>query len=552
MAKGWVQSYAPGVPPEIEVEPISVAQCLSRTSGRFPENAALHFHGTTISYGRLDEMAEIAATGLVERLGVRPGDRVSMLLPNLVEMVVAVHAAWRVGAQVVMNNPLYTDPELIHQFNDSDSKYLFALDALVPRMIKLRDVTGIKKIVSCHVRDYLPSALQNLVPSVETPDAPDVHEFMDLLNDGKPRAGRSGPAIDDTAVIMYTGGTTGVSKGVQITHRNLSANCQQMRAWIPQFQDGAETVVGCLPFFHSFGLQGVMNLAVYSGWANILVPKPEPKTILDAIQGYKATYLPAVPTIYTGLLNYPSFKDYDLSSLTTCFSGGAPLPLETIRAFKDFAGIDICEAYGLSETCTCTHMNPVGGKTKAGSIGLPVSGTDAKLVDVADYTKEITTIGEAGELCLKGPQIMKGYINRPDETAAAIRDGWLLTGDIAVMDEEGYFFIVDRKKDMIITGGFNVYPRDVDEVLFTHPKILEACVIGVPDDYAGERVKAFVVLKEGQTATAEEIIDFCKERLTKYKVPKYVEFVSSLPKSAIGKILRKELRKMELEKRKAS
>jgi len=254
--------------------------------------------------------------------------------------------------------------------------------------------------------------------------------------------------------------------------------------------------------------------------------------------------------LYNGLINYPDLKKFDITSLKGCFSGGAPLPLETIRKFEELTGAQICEGYGLTETSPVTHVNPYGAKTKAGTIGLPIPNTLAKLVDVDDYNKEITALGDPGEICLKGPQIMKGYINRPEETALALRDDWFLTGDIAVMDEEGYFSIVDRKKDMIISGGFNIYPRDVDEVLFTHPKVNEACVIGVPDQYSGERIKAFVVLKEGETADPEEIIEFCKQNLVKYKVPKYVEFVDDLPKSAVGKILRKELRALDQAKAK--
>jgi long-chain acyl-CoA synthetase len=256
-----------------------------------------------------------------------------------------------------------------------------------------------------------------------------------------------------------------------------------------------------------------------------------------------------VPTLYNGMINFPELKKFNITSLGACFSGAAPLPLETIRKFEELTGAQICEGYGLTETSPVTHVNPFGGKTKVGTIGLPVPNTEVKLVDVDDYSKEITAPGEPGELCLKGPQIMKGYINRPDETALTLRDGWLLTGDIAIVDEEGYFSIVDRKKDMIISGGFNIYPRDVDEVLFSHPKIMEACVIGVPDQHSGERIKAFVVLKEGETATAEEIIEYCGQNLTKYKIPKYVEFVVDLPKSAVGKILRKELRSIELGKK---
>jgi long-chain acyl-CoA synthetase len=291
-----------------------------------------------------------------------------------------------------------------------------------------------------------------------------------------------------------------------------------------------------------------MIMSVFYGWRNVLIPKPEARAILEAVDKYKVTFIPGVPTLFNAMINHPDIKKFKLSSVKECLSAAAPLPLETIKGFRELTGILISEAYGLTETSPCTHAIPLGGKVKPGCIGLPIPGTDAKLVDVDDQTREITAFGDPGELCVKGPQVMKGYYNRPDETAAVLKDGWLLTGDIATVDEEGYFTIVDRKKDLIISGGFNIYPRDVDEVLFTHPKILEACAIGVPDAYSGERVKAFVVLKPGQSASEQEIIDYCKERMTNYKVPKYVEFVSDLPKSLIGKILRKELRRNELDK----
>ncbi len=555
MEKIWLKSYAKAVPKEIDFERVTLAEALTKTAKKFPDNPALLFQGTKITFKELDDMVSRFAAGLVA-IGVKPGDKVALLLPNLVQTVVATYGSFRAGATVVMNNPLYTDRELEHQLNDSGSTFLVSLDLLVPRMIALREKTGVKKIISCHIRDYLPFFLKLLFPFVKkgmhrkTPAAADVMEFVDLVKNHDPISKPRNAAWDDTAVLLYTGGTTGVSKGVQITHSNLSCNVQQCGAWFPGFSPGTEVVVGCLPFFHSFGMTTAMNMSIYYGWADVLIPKPEPKPILDAIQNYKATYMPAVPTLYNGLINFPELKNYDLTSLTGCFSGGAPLPLETIKSFEKLTGAQICEGYGLTESSPVTHINPYGAKTKPGTIGLPVPNTDAKLVDVDDYNKEITEPGQPGELCLKGPQIMQGYINRPEETAITLKDGWLLTGDIAVVDEDGYFAIVDRKKDMIISGGFNIYPRDVDEVLFSHPKILEACVIGVPDAHSGERIKAFVVLKQGETATGEEIIEYCRQNLVRYKVPKYVDFVDSLPKSAVGKILRKELKRMnEIQKK---
>ncbi len=291
-----------------------------------------------------------------------------------------------------------------------------------------------------------------------------------------------------------------------------------------------------------------MNMSIFNGWCNVLIPKPEARAILDAVDKYKVTFIPGVPTLFNAMINYPDVKKFNLGSVKKCLSGAAPLALETIKGFEELTGILISEAYGLTETSPATHAIPFGGKVKPGCIGLPVPSTDAKLVDVEDPSREVTAFGEPGELCVKGPQVMKGYYNKPEETAAILKDGWLHTGDVATVDEEGYFTIVDRKKDLIISGGFNIYPREVDEVLFAHPQILEACTIGVADDYSGERVKAFVVLKPGETATEEAIINYCRERLAGYKTPKYVEFIAELPKSAIGKILRKELREMEKQK----
>jgi long-chain acyl-CoA synthetase len=573
MEKIWLKSYAKSVPEEISFENITLDAALKRSASRFPDKRALLFQGTSITFRELDEMVSRFAAAL-SALGIKPGDRVAMVLPNLVQMVVATYGAFRAGAVAVMNNPLHTDRELQYQLHDSGSKLLVSLDLLVPRMINLRKRTQIDKVISCHIRDYLPSPLKQIFSLVKrdlhlnTPEAPDVFEFTDLLAQHGPTAKFHKSAWDDTACLLYTGGTTGVAKGVELTHGNLSCNVQQATAWFPDFRPGEELVVGCLPFFHSFGMTTVMNVAIFYGYGNILIPKPEPKAILEAISKYKATFIPAVPTLYTAMVNFPNLKKYDLTTLRACFSGGSALPMETIKEFEKLTGARICEGYGLTETSPVTHINPYDpkdkhvpgkasswkavspsghtAKTKPGTIGLPVSNTDAKLVDVDNYHIEITEPGVPGELCVKGPQVMKGYNNKPDETAAVLRDGWLMTGDIATFDEEGYFTIVDRKKDMIVSGGYNIYPRDVDEVLFSHPKVLEACVIGVPDAYSGERIKAFVVLKPGERSSIPEIIDYCKKNLTKYKVPKYVEFVEDLPKSAVGKILRKELRRREL------
>jgi long-chain acyl-CoA synthetase len=552
MEKIWLKSYAAGVPATVDFKEITLQESLSLTAEKLPKHRALIFQGKIINYQELDLMVSRFAAAL-KSLGVTAGDRVGLLMPNLVQTVVGMFGAFRVGAIAVPNNPLYTDRELEYQLRDAGCHIVICLDTLVPRLMKMRSRTGITKIISCHIRDYLPFPLKQLFPIVKkslhlnTPAGEGIYEFTHILKNHEPAADNYPSHMDDTAVLIYTGGTTGVSKGVELTHRNLASNCQQARAWCVEFVDGQEIVLGGLPFFHSYGLTASMIMSVFYGWCNVLIPKPEARAILEAVDKYKVTFIPGVPTLFNAMINHPEIKKFSLASVKECLSAAAPLALETIKGFQALTGILISEAYGLTETSPCTHAIPFGGKVKPGCIGLPVPSTDAKLVDVDDQSREVTVVGQPGELCVKGPQVMKGYHNRPDETAAVLKDGWLLTGDIATVDEDGYFTIVDRKKDLIISGGFNIYPRDVDEVLFAHPKILEACTIGVPDSYSGERVKAFIVLKSEASATEQEIIDYCRERLTNYKVPKHVEFVSDLPKSPIGKILRKELRAAELK-----
>jgi long-chain acyl-CoA synthetase len=552
MEKIWLKSYAAGVPSTVDFKEITLQESLSETAARFPNSRALIFQGKTISYQELDLMISKFAAAL-KTLGVAAGDRVGLVMPNLVQTVVGMFGSFRIGAVAVPNNPLYTDRELEHQLNDAECEVVICLDTLVPRLMQMRQRTRVSKIISCHIRDYLPFPLKQLFPFVKkslhlnTPSGEGMYEFTDLLKNHQPAVENYPSRVDDTAVLIYTGGTTGVSKGVELTHRNLTSNCQQARAWCPEFVDGQEIVLGALPFFHSYGLTAAMNMAIFCGWCNVLIPKPEARAILEAVDKHKVTFIPGVPTLFNAMINHPEIKKFSLASVKECLSGAAPLALETIKGFQELTGILISEAYGLTETSPCTHAIPFGGKVKPGCIGLPVPSTDAKLVDVNDQSKDVTAFGEPGELCVKGPQVMKGYHNRPDETAAVFEDGWFLTGDIATVDEDGYFTIVDRKKDLVITGGFNIYPREVDEVLFGHPKILEACAIGIPDSYSGERVKAYVVLKSGQSASEQEIIDYCKEKMTNYKVPKSVEFMTELPKSPIGKILRKELRAAHLK-----
>lgn len=553
--KPWLKSYEKGVPEFVQYEDICLPAMLDRSAKQFPNHPALIFQGTTIPFGALKDMVDRFAACLTD-FGVKKGDAVALLLPNSVPCVAAYYAILRIGGITVMNNPLYSDAELEHQFNDSGAKVLISLDALTNRMIDLRSRTKIKQIVWTCIGDYLSPVKRVLgrwlkkYPFGDVKPAPDVYRWLDCLKQYGPNPPSVKIGFDDIAMYQYTGGTTGVSKGVMLTHANLSKQVQQLEAWFPKFEKGKEIMLGALPYFHVFGLSTSMNLAISQAWAQILVPRPQPEPLLEAIKSFRPTFAPLVPTMYIGMLNHPKLKETDMSCIKGAFSGSAPLPVEVIHDFEKATGAVIVEGFGMTETTPVTHINPfAGGVRKVGSIGVPISDTECRIVDLDEGVKDMS-IGERGELIVKGPQIMLGYKGKPEETASTLRDGWIYTGDIATMDEDGYFYIVDRKKDMIISGGYNVYPRDIDEVYYEHPKVQEACSIGIPDPKRGENVKLFIVLKEGETATQEEMIEYGKAKLAAYKLPTEVEFRKELPKTNVGKILRKQLRAEELEKRK--
>ena len=552
----WHKAYAPGVPASIDYEKITIPAALERTAERFPDNVSLIMMGKKISFKEVNNLVNHFAAALTD-LGIKKGDKVSIILPNMPQAVIATYAVFKLGAVVVMNNPLYTERELEHQLNDSESKMAICMDLLVPRIQKLKKTTGIKTIIACHIRDYLPFPVKQLFPLIKkemhrkTDPDEGVLDFLDLIRKYPANPPETDISMDDLSTLLYTGGTTGLSKGVMLSHENISFNVQQLKAWIPEAEEGKDTILGIFPFFHSAGFTAVMNQSMYRGLTIPLIPRPEPDTILKMVQKHRPQWFPCVPTIYVGLLNHEDFAKTDFSCIKGCVSGAAPLALETIREWEEKVGATIVEVYGLSETSPLCHANPWGGTTKVGSVGVPVPDTDCRIVDLETGTKDLD-VGEPGEIIIAGPQVTKGYYKKPEETADSFRDGWFYTGDIGYMDDEGYLFIVDRKKDMIIAGGYNIYPRDIDEVLFEHPKVQEACAIGIPDAYRGETVKAFVALKPGETLTEKEVIDFCKEKLAVYKVPKLVEFIDELPKSAIGKVLRRSLRDMEVEKAKQS
>jgi long-chain acyl-CoA synthetase len=549
----WHKSYAPGVPTDLRAEQITMAQILQRSARRFGDTVAFIYMGTRITFARLESLVNRFARAL-QALGVGPGDTVAMLLPNLPQAVIANHAAYRLGAITAMNNPLYTENELAVQLNDSKARFLITLDLLLPRALKLKPKTRIEHIVTCHINDYLPFPKKQLFPFVKKQmyrkvvPAPGVYPFLDLIrrHADKPLADAS--RWQDPAALIYTGGTTGASKGAVLTHANISTVVQQFRSWFPDLPDGKESLLGIYPIFHSAGYSVSQNLPILAGWTCILIPRPEPTVIIESLKRYRPGFLPGVPTIFTGLLGHRAFGQLDLSFIKGFFAGAAPLQPETARALKEKTGKGIYDVYGLTENAAFATATPWGGLAKPGSVGVPLPGTQVKIVDL--QTGEIEQgPGQAGEICIKGPQVMQGYHNKPEETAQTLRDGWLFSGDIGYLDQDGHLFVVDRKKDMIIAGGYNIYPKQIDEVLFSHPKVLEACTVGIADDYRGETVKAFVVVKPGESLTAEEIIAYCREHLAAYKVPQQIAFLESLPKSAVGKILRRELRAMETQAR---
>lgn len=553
--KPWLKFYETGVPERVDYEEICLPDILDRTARMFPDSMALVFQGYQVTFRQLKEMVDRFATALVE-FGIKKGDSVAILLPNVIPCVVVYYAVLKVGAIAVMNNPLYVDRELIYQLVDSEAKVVITLDLLGNRIIDLRPQTRIKQIVYTSIGDYLPfpknllfylfGKSKKLAAPVKSP--PNVYKWKELMAATPVNPPQVILSFNDAAMYQYTCGTTGVAKGAILTHGNLSKQVQQLAAWLPGFGKGEEIVLGALPFFHIFGLSTAMNLSIYQGWGNILVPKPQAEPLLEAIRKFKPSVAPLVPTMFIGMLNHPDIKKTDMTCLKGCISGSAPLAVEVIRDFEKVTRATVVEGYGLTEASPVTHINPFRGRRKIGSIGIPIPDVDCKVVDVETGEKEIP-VGERGELAVKGPQVMKEYRNMPEETALALKDGWLCTGDIATMDEDGYFYIVDRKKDVIICGGCNVCPRDIDEVFYENPKVQEACAIGIPHPSRGEAVKVFVVLKEGETARAEEMIELCKGRLATYKLPTDIEFRTELPKSSVGKILRKELRAEEMKKR---
>ena len=554
-SKTWHRFYDPGVPPVLEFEDITLPGFLERSAAAYPDATALIFLNRTMTYRELQADVDRFAAALA-RLGVGPGIRVAVQLPNLPQTVIAFYAALSLGATVVMTNPLYVEREIEHQWNDAGCTVAVVADFLFDRRVAhIREKLAVEHYVIASIPDFFRFPLNLLAPLrlrradppllASVKPGPGVHLMRSLMKQTAPDRPRPAIAMDDTALLQYTGGTTGVAKGAMLTHRNLSCNVQQVTAWFVDVRRGGEVMMGVLPFFHVFGLTVAMAFPLSVAGAVVLMPNPrDMPQLIASISKHRVTLFPAVPAMFTAIVNAQGVEKLDLTSVRSCFSGSAPLPPDILQRFEKMTGGKIVEGYGLTETSPVTHANPLDGRRKIGSIGVPLPNTDMKVVSLEDVTTEVG-VGKQGELLLKGPQVMRGYWNAPEQTAAAFTDGWFRTGDIAAVDADDYTFIVGRKKDMIIAGGYNTYPDEIDAVLVAHPAVLEAATVGIPDPKRGETVKSFVVLRPGQRATADELTEYCRRELAAYKVPRSFAFLDELPKSSALKILRRELQNHE-------
>jgi len=556
LEKPWERQYSETVPGVLSYPEIVICEMLRNTSKEYPKNSALIFGGKRISYQDLDQLVDKFASGL-SRLGIKKGDRVALLLPNCPQMVIAFYSIFRLGAIAVPANPMYQEKEIAYQILNSGAETLIVLDLLYSRISSVKEKIRLKNVIITSIKEYLPPFKKMLYPifqmrgdqKVKAEKGTGIFNFKDLIAESSPDFPSIAISLQDIAILQYSGGTTGISKGAELTHSNIVSNTCQICSWYYIIKKGEEIILSILPLFHTYGIAVCMNLSIATGSCMVLIPRFVPKDILKAIQDYQVTFFPGIPGIYAALNSYKNIKKWDISSVNYCISGSAPLPISVIEEFEKLTGGVIIEGYGLTEASPVTHSNPVHRERKIGSIGLPLADTDCKIVDIEDGKREMPA-GEAGELCIKGPQVMKGYWNMPSETDHAIRDGWLYTGDIARIDKDGYFYIIDRKKDMIISEGFNIYPNEIDEMVLKHPKIVDAAAVGVPDQLRGEKVVLYVVLKEGEVVRQEEILGFCRDNLAKYKVPKKVVFKKELPKTPVGKVLRRVLREESLKERK--
>ena len=524
---------------------------LTDSAKKHPNNICLHYQGRNFTYNQVDELSSRFASALVS-LGVKRGDRCAVFLPNTPQLVFAYFGVLKAGGILVMCNPVYKERELEHQIRDSGAEVVVASRTVAKGLDLYKSLEGcrsrlpLRHVITTSLVDYIPPLKRRLAGLVGIKDLarPDTLDFVKLVSSSAPLTDY--PSVDpvnDVALLQYTGGTTGLAKGAMLTHYNLVSNALYGVDLFPVTEKDVSLSV--LPLFHIYGMTVTMNMPLAVGGTVVLLPSFHVEEVMKTIQKMKVTLFSGAPAMYIAINSKPNASEFNLRSVRACMSGGSALPPAVRKKFMSLTGGNLVEGYGLSETSPVTHVNPLSnGVVKDGSIGPPFSGTDARIVDLDDSGK-VLKVGEVGELDVKGPQVMKGYWKQEEETRAVLRDGWFLTGDIAKMDEDGYFYIVDRKKDMVNVGGFKVYPREVEDVLFEHPDVREAGVVGIPDEFRGEAVKAFVVLKDPSKKVSEqEVIDFCQKHLAKFKAPKEVEFVQELPKTLIGKVLRRKLREV--------
>nr|WP_091188670.1 long-chain fatty acid--CoA ligase [Paenibacillus catalpae] len=559
MPKPWLRHYPPEIPASLDYPNHGIPQFLINAVEKFPANEAVHFLGKSLTYRELYDHTCRLANGLIS-LGINRGDRVAIMLPNCPQAVISYYAALMIGAVVVQTNPLYVERELEHQLKDSGATTIITVDLFYERVANVRGefpeagpLPKLKNVIITSLKDGLPFPKNLLYPLKQRKegfkaDIPygrhGVVAYRKLLASSSNLPVITDIHGSDLAQLQYTGGTTGTPKGVMLTHRNLVANTMQTSAWCYKVKDGYERFLAVLPLFHVFGLTVLMNFSVMRAGSLVLLPRFETETVLDTISRQQPTLFPGAPTMYVALINHKKSATTDLSSIEACISGSAALPLEVQEQFEKMTGGKLIEGYGLTEASPVTHANLIWGKRKIGTIGMPFPDTE---VAIFSPDGRPLPVREVGELVIRGPQVMKGYWNNPKESEIVLRGGWLHTGDLGYMDEDGYFTIVDRIKDVIIAGGFNIYPREVEEVLYEHPAVMEATVLGVKDPYRGETVKAFIVLKKGSTVSAAQLDVWCRQRLASFKVPHLYEFRDSLPKTMIGKVLKRKLLE-ELEK----
>ncbi|MEW5873015.1 MAG: long-chain fatty acid--CoA ligase [Chloroflexota bacterium] len=550
MDRPWLKFYDEGVPQTLEYPEITLFDLLEEAAHKYPESTCTIFKGARITYREMNELTDRLAAGLTE-LGVKKGDRVGIFMPNTPQFVLAYFAILKAGGVVIATNPLYSQREIEHQANDSGFEIMLVMSNFYNLVKQVQPKTKIRTVVVTNLKETLPPILSFLFGLTKEKKggfrvqlAAGDYWMKDLIEKHKPEdRPKLGIGPDDVALFQYSGGTTGISKGAVALHRNLVANTLQIRNWMTNCEDGNEVVLMAIPLFHVYGMVAGMCFAIRAAASMVMIPNPRDlKDVLDSIQKYKASIYPGVPTMYNAINNHPDVqaRKYNLSTIKACISGSAPLMRETKERFEALTGGKLVEGYGMSEAPTASHCNPLFGKNPPGSIGLPLPDVDCRIISLDD---EVTVLppSEVGELVLKSPNVMKGYHNMPTETANSLRDGWLYTGDIARMDEDGFFYIVDRKKELIKPGGYQVWPREVEEVISANPKVLEVGVAGIPDPYRGETVKAWVVLKPGESASEDEIKEWCRDRIAKFAIPTHVEFRDELPKTTVGKILRREL-----------